>query len=84
MGQYWLRKARRKYPERKYRFALGQPVYVARQIKHGKEKAVFSIPFTTLEEAKERVNQWEGNMSHAYYAEIRVAYEWEWFSQTKP
>lgn len=86
IGQYWLRVARRKYPERRYRFALGEPVYVALQLDTKRGIIRNKVPFLVLEEAQRRLKQWEtregkkgwnGNLVDSQL-DIVVGYEWEW------
>ena len=63
MGQFWLRKARRKFPERKYRFALGEPVYVVQLFGNSDQEPRQQMPFTTLEKAHERAKQWKAQIN---------------------
>ena len=89
MGYFWLRKARRLYPERRYRFALGEPVYVALEMgeSQNKEAVRNKASFLTLAEAQARVQEW-GNRpgekawnSKTYKdnsTRIVIGYEWVW------
>lgn len=89
MGQYWLRKGRRQYPGRRYRFALGEPLYVALQLRQHRGKTVISekASFLDLEDAQQRVYDWEqrarktawgGNSVKVFHTQIVVGYEWAW------
>ncbi|MCI4667455.1 MAG: hypothetical protein MRZ79_04785 [Bacteroidia bacterium] len=79
VGQYWLRKGRRLYPDRKYRFALGEPVYIAQVILNKSGKAIFQEVFTSLEEAKARLKLTK-HSKFTHSEKIEVGYEWEWFT----
>lgn len=78
MGKYWLSKSQRRFPDRKYRFALGELVYVARRLWKKNQQEIFVVSFATLTEAQEQVKRWEAGKGAGYVNEIVVAYRWEW------
>ena len=80
LGQYWLREARRRNPEGKYRFAIGQPVYVVEWKSGRVKKSIHRVALPNLEEAQEKVKEWSTNKGQAHYIEIKVGYEWTWHS----
>ena len=86
LGQYWLRKGRRQFPERKYRFALGEPLYVALQLGTYRGETVIhsKAPFLTLREAETYARKWSqggtrivwnGNTAKEYQVKIVIGYD---------
>ena len=82
MRYYWLRKARRLYPNRRYRFAIGEPVYVACHISgFGKRSHKEKIAFLTHDEAKAYIKEQKNRFKDDVYT-IEIGYEWAWYRLT--